>query len=105
MLRWRPTAATQYSDVLTPDALAALKALAKFDVDRRAIMQARLDRRRQRQRQRERITFLNPNDTIARTSIRVQDARDGKFAGSEIPQDLQRQWIQGTGPAARPNSA
>src|SRR5207244_6920434 len=26
------------------------------------------------------------------------------FIGSEIPADLQRQWIQGTGPAAKPNS-
>ncbi|MCH8127873.1 malate synthase, partial [candidate division KSB1 bacterium] len=30
---------------------------------------------------------------------------DGKFIGSEIPADLQRQWIQGTGPAAKPKSA
>jgi len=41
---------------------------------------------------------------IGRTSIRVQDARDGRFSGSDIPTDLQRQWIQGTGPAAKPNS-
>jgi malate synthase len=34
----------------------------------------------------------------------VQDARDGKFEGGEIPADLQCQWIQGTGPAAKPNS-
>ena len=32
------------------------------------------------------------------------DARDGRFAGSEIPPDLQRQWIQGTGPAAKPHA-
>ena len=31
-------------------------------------------------------------------------ARDGKFAGSEIPADLQRQWIQGTGPGAKPGA-
>jgi malate synthase len=34
----------------------------------------------------------------------VQDARDGNFIGSEIPRDLERQWIQGTGPASRPNA-
>ena len=45
-----------------------------------------------------------PTPTIGRTAITVQDAREGKFAGSEIPADLQRQWIQGTGPAARPNA-
>src|SRR4029450_2133590 len=32
------------------------------------------------------------------------DAREGKFIGSEIPRDLRRQWIQGTGPAARPGA-
>jgi malate synthase len=34
----------------------------------------------------------------------VQAARDGAFVGSEIPADLQRQWIQGTGPAVRPDA-
>jgi malate synthase len=33
----------------------------------------------------------------------VQQAREGGFEGSAIPADLKRQWIQGTGPAARPN--
>src|SRR5205807_9419548 len=27
------------------------------------------------------------------------------FVGAEIPNDLRRQWIQGTGPAAKPNAA
>jgi malate synthase len=95
---------SEYGDVLTADAVAALDALSRFDADRRALMQTRLDRRRGRQQRRERITFLDPDGVIARTSIRVQDARDGRFTGSDIPHDLQRQWIQGTGPAARPNS-
>ncbi len=34
----------------------------------------------------------------------MQDARDGTFEGATIPDDLQRQWIQGTGPAAKPNA-
>jgi malate synthase len=34
----------------------------------------------------------------------VRAAREGAFIGSEIPPDLRRQWIQGTGPAARPNA-
>ena len=55
-------------------------------------------------RNKERIDFLDPNSLIPRTNIKVQDARDGNFIGSEIPHDLQRQWIQGTGPAAKPNS-
>ena len=95
---------SQYGDVLTAGVVAALNALSPLDAARRAVMQARLDRRLARRQRRERITFLDAGSVIARTSIRVQDARDGKCAGSEIPHDLQRQWIQGTGPAARPNS-
>jgi len=104
MLQLRGNIALDYDDVLTSDAVGALNALAALDVDRRQLMQARLDRRSARQRRHERIAFLDPNAVIGRTSIRVQDARDGKFAGSDIPTDLQRQWIQGTGPAAKPNS-
>jgi len=104
MLQVRGNLARVYDDVLTSEALAVLNALAPLDADRRGVMQARLDRRAGRRQRRERIAFLEPDDVIARTSIRVQDARDGRFAGSEIPPDLQRQWIQGTGPAAKPGS-
>jgi malate synthase len=93
-----------YADVFTPEALAALKALAGLDADRKAIMAARIERRASRARNRQRIAFLDPHATIARTTIKVQDARDGAFVGSEIPKDLGRQWIQGTGPAAKPNA-
>ncbi len=93
-----------YADVYTPEALAALDALAPLDEDRKALMAARIDRRRRRAQARERLAFLDPAGTIGRTSIRVQEARDGGFDGSEIPHDLQRQWIQGTGPAARPDT-
>jgi malate synthase len=93
-----------YPDVFTPEALAALEALAGFDVDRRAVMTTRIERRSARARKRERIGFLDPDALIARTKIRVQEARDGAFVGSDIPPDLQRQWIQGTGPATKPDS-
>src|SRR5437667_2756949 len=93
-----------YRDVFTPDAVAALEALAGLDADRKAVMAARIGRRAARARNKQRITFLDPQATIARTTIKVQDARDGAFTGTEIPQDLQRQWIQGTGPAAKPNA-
>lgn len=96
--------AAAYPDILTPQAIAALHALAPFDADRQAVMRARIERRRIRIRERRRLAFLDPQAVIPRTSIRVQDARDGAFAGSEIPHDLQRQWIQGTGPAARPRT-
>lgn len=93
-----------YSDVFTPEAIAALEALAHFDAERKAVLKARIERRAERARKKQRITFLDPQATIARTNIKVQDARDGNFVGSEIPKDLQRQWIQGTGPAAKPNA-
>jgi malate synthase len=100
----RGTLETLYADVLTSEALDALAALAPLDADRKAVMQARIARRAARMRDRRRLTFLDPHSTIPRTGITVQDARDGKFAGSEIPGDLRRQWIQGTGPAARPGA-
>ncbi len=93
-----------YADVYTAEALAALEALAPFDADRKAVMAARIERRAARARDKQPILFLDPQSTIPRTTITVQDARDGRFVGSEIPHDLQRQWIQGTGPAARPNA-
>jgi malate synthase len=104
MIEIRSAAQAAYSDVYTAEAVDAIRALAPFDNDRRAVMQARIDRRRARAAKGERIGFLDPKATIARTSIRVQDARDGKFSGSEIPADLQRQWIQGTGPGAKPDT-
>jgi malate synthase len=94
-----------YPDVFTPTALAALEALAPLDRDRRVVMAGRIARRRERARRGERIGFLDPGALIPRTGIRVQDARDGNFTGSEIPADLRRQWIQGTGPATRPRAS
>ena len=92
-----------YRDVYTPEALAALATLAPLNEPRRALMSARIQRRASRARDRKRITFLEPGTMIPGTEITVQDARDGKFIGGEIPADLRRQWIQGTGPGTRPN--
>src|SRR4029453_15704027 len=99
-LEIRANLETAYPDVLTKDSLSALEALASFDADRKAIMSARIERRAARARNKQRIGFLDPETYIPRTRIRVQDARDGRFIGSEIPSDLTRQWTQGTGPAA-----
>src|SRR5205823_2347054 len=93
-----------YADVYTPEVVAALEALADLDADRKAVMAVRIERRAARARNQRRITFLDSQATIGRTRIKVQDARAGAFVGSEIPKDLQRQWIQGTGPAARPSA-
>jgi malate synthase len=94
-----------YPEVYTRAALQALEVLAPLNRDRRELMTRRIARRLTRERERQRIVFLDPESLIPRTGIRVQDARDGNFEGSEIPADLRRQWIQGTGPASRPRSS
>ena len=93
-----------YPDVFTAAAIDALGALGAFERDRRELMAKRLARRSDRANDRRPIEFLDPGAHIARTTLTVKAARDGQFAGSEIPADLQRQWIQGTGPGARPNA-
>jgi len=94
-----------YEDVFTSEAIAAMVALSGFDDHRRRLLTDRIERRRNRANSKQRIDFLPADSSIGGTSIRVQEARDGNFVGSEIPDDLQRQWIQGTGPAARPGAA
>lgn len=103
-LDYRHSMLQAYNDVYTPAAIAAMEVLAPFNQDRRELMAKRIARRSTRQRSRQFITFLDPQALIPRTGIRVQDARDGNFEGSEIPADLKRQWIQGTGPVARPRA-
>jgi malate synthase len=94
----------RYEDVLTSAALAALEALAPFNAERQRIMRERSARRAARLKEGRRIEFLDPSATIPRTRITVAQARAGDFEGSAIPRDLQRQWIQGTGPGTRPRA-
>ena len=94
----------QYSDVYTAEALAALSALAPLNKRIKDVMAARMKRRATRRQQQTRITFLDPESLIPGTSLTVQNAREGNFEGSPIPADLERQWIQGTGPAAKPDA-
>ena len=93
-----------YPDVYTPEALRALEALAPIDDLRRERMAARLSLRKQRAQGRQRIGFLDPAAPIPGTGLTVAEARAGQFDGAEIPRDLQRQWIQGTGPATKPRA-
>ncbi|HEX5169741.1 MAG TPA: malate synthase [Cyclobacteriaceae bacterium] len=93
-----------YDDIYTPEVLSALTSLAHFNDEIKTAMTARIKRRAERQQKKQRITFLDPEGSIPRTDIKVQDAREGKFGGAIIPHDLRRQWIQGTGPAAKPNA-
>src|SRR6202795_5340590 len=104
-LEYRNSVLKAYPEVYTPAALEALEVLTPLNHDRREVMARRIARRLTRERGRQRIAFLDPQALIPRTGIRVQDARDGNFDGSEIPADLMRQWIQGTGPATRPRAS
>jgi len=93
-----------YPDVYTPEVLTALESLAHFDPERKNIMTGRIRRRSGRAAQGRRIGFPAADGLIPGTRIKVGDARAGKFDGPEIPPDLRRQWIQGTGPGAKPNT-
>ncbi|MEO8196487.1 MAG: malate synthase, partial [Thermoanaerobaculia bacterium] len=104
-LEWRDPVRRDYADVWTPAAVAACEALAPLNRDRLRIMQERIARRRLRAREGRRIDFLAGDELIPGTTIRVQDARDGRFLGPQIPRDLERQWIQGTGPGTRPGAS
>jgi len=95
----------RYTDIYTEEALRALNKLAPLDNDRKTLMKDRIVRRALRLENKEPIKFLDPNHIIGRTNISVKDARSGNFDGPVIPHDLQRQWIQGTGPAAKPNAS
>ena len=91
-----------YKDIYTSETLSALSFLSHFNNDVKTLMNVRLKRRAERQQKKQRIAFLDPESVIPRTNIKVRDAREGRFDGSLIPHDLHRQWIQGTGPAAKP---
>lgn len=93
-----------YPDVLNDDALACLAKLAELNSERIALMEKRYNQRLQRFNNKERINFLNKDEVISGTNLTVADARAGRFSGPEIPDDLKKQWIQGTGPAAKPGA-
>ncbi len=104
-LQFRKGVRERYQDVLTPAVIDALEALADYDGERQRIMRERLARRAARVHDQRRIEFLDPASPIARTGLTGQQARDGQFDGPPIPDDLQRQWIQGTGPGAKPRAS
>lgn len=93
-----------YDDVYSSGVLDALTLMAPFNEEVKKLMNIRLRRRKERSQKGSRISFLNPDTNIPGTNISVADARAGRFEGAEIPADLQRQWIQGTGPGAKPNA-
>jgi len=103
-LEFRAGILARYPDVYTPEVLRALEALAPLNERRRERMVARTALRKHRHAKGERIGFLDPAALIPGTQIKVADARSGNFDGAVIPPDLQRQWIQGTGPATKPRA-
>ena len=68
-------------------------------------MAQRTERRAARHRHGRAPAFLDPNGTIDGTDLSVAEARAGDFVGCAIPDDLQCQWIQGTGPGAKPHTS
>ena len=65
MIEIRQAARAAYADVYAPEAIEAMKALAPLDNDRQAVMASRIDRRQARAASKQRITFLDPQATIA----------------------------------------
>ncbi|MDA1009972.1 MAG: malate synthase [Chloroflexi bacterium] len=100
----RGTLQADYPDILTPRALDVIAAVAPLDERRREVLAGRLRRRAERIAEGRGPGFLDADGVIPGTEILVADARAGRFRGSEIPRDLQRQWVQGTGPATRPGA-
>jgi len=94
----------QYSDIYTDEVLLALNTMSHFNKSVKHLMNERIKRRNDRHTNSKRIEFYHPDSLIPGSSLKVSDARDGRFEGSVIPHDLQQQWIQGTGPAAKPNA-
>ena len=90
----RDNLAQDYADIYTPEVLAALAFMAGYNDEQQRLMAERIERRNARIRERRPIGFLDPDARIPGTDIRVQDARDGRFIGAEIPADLQHQRIQ-----------
>ncbi|GAA3601181.1 malate synthase A [Marihabitans asiaticum] len=101
----RQSARDAYQDVYTPEVVAALEALAPLDARRGELMRERIARRTERAQNKQHIDFLDEDATIDGTDITVADARAGRFEGAVIPDDLRRQWIQGTGPATKPRAS
>lgn len=103
-LQIRDNLAQDYSDVYTSEVIAGLTFMAQFNAEQKQLMNERISRRNDRILNKKPLDFLDPSSVIRGTDILVQDARDGRFIGSEIPVSLRRQWLQGTGPAAKPGA-
>ena len=102
MINIAPDIKADFSELFTPEVLSALKALSYLNEEQQALMQKRNERRKHRHTGNQKPGFLAADELIPGSTMSVADARNGQFEGAPIPADLQRQWIQGTGPATRP---
>ena len=102
MINIPSTIQDSFKDLFSSEVLSALKALSALNEEQKQLMQKRNNTRKERHEMHRTPQFLNENDLIPGTQISVAEARAGKFEGATIPDDLKKQWIQGTGPATRP---
>jgi malate synthase len=100
----RENLANEYNDVYTPEAMSAIVHLNPFNEKIRELMELRMNKRALRQKNKTGISFLDGDTTIAGHQYKGKRCPKGIFRGAVIPVDLQRQWIQGTGPATKPNA-
>ncbi|HEX9781557.1 MAG TPA: hypothetical protein VGA56_02355, partial [Opitutaceae bacterium] len=105
MLHFRNDTLDAYPDIYTEPVLSALETMSAFNAEQKELMGRRIWRRAERFEKRQRLEFLPSRSTIAGTNITVEQARGGQFRGRAIPPDLERQWIQGTGPGAKPGAS
>ncbi|MFT4833370.1 MAG: malate synthase [Marinoscillum sp.] len=103
-LHIHPDRLLDYQDIYTDEVLKALEIMAPLSSRQKALMEERNQRRTQRIAKKTFIDFLPEDERVGSEGLTVSDIRSGDFQCSLIPKDLQRQWIQGTGPAAKPNA-
>ena len=102
MITIHPKKLDLYRDIYTTNAQDALAHMAELNSIQKEIMRERNERRRRRIETKSHPDFLDESVVIGPKKLKVADIRAGNFKSSQIPKALQRQWIQGTGPAARP---
>ena len=73
-LQIRNNLATEYSDIYTPQALAALSHMAQFTTEQKRLMDERTRRRLTRMRDRQAIGFLAAEAEIRGTGIKCRTA-------------------------------
>lgn len=100
----RPEILLTHQDIYTDEVLKALESLAPLNAIQKKLMEERNQRRADRMANQSKLNFLSEDTCIGSDHLRVADIRLGDFECSEIPEDLQCQWVQGTGPAAKPNA-